>query len=86
MSKLLVKHTGAMIRADNIPFVPDISPGIQGRRAYDLLTTEQKAQLKIALNNAAKVLKCSIADLEWSFGRGHPVQPIRIRKTRRIEL
>lgn len=86
MSKILLKHRGAMIRADNTPFVPKISPSIQGQRAYDLLEPEQKAQLDCALKDAAKVKKCSITDLEWSFGRGCPVQPIRIRMRQRIEI
>ena len=86
MSKILLRHTGALRRVKDVPFTPEISPDIQGRRAYDLLKPEQKAQLKCALENAAKELKCPITDLEWSFGRGHPVQPIKIRKKQRIEL
>ena len=50
------------------------------KRAKDTLSDEKKAQVDSALQVAAKRLNCPVEDLEWSFGRGHPVQPIRIRK------
>lgn len=69
------------------PVIPDISPGIQGNRAIDLLTPKQKGLLRCALQDAAKVHKCRVQDLEWCFGkRVNGVAPLKIRKKQRIDF
>lgn len=85
---ILTRKFGMMMRhqAKVVPFKPAISPSIQGSVAYNLLTDEEKAQLKAALRDATKYYKCPATDLQWMFGKGSPVRPICIRKRKRIEL
>lgn len=82
---ILQKHTGAMrrLKGNAFPVIPMISPGIQGQAAYDMLSKEQKGQLKTALQDAAKQLKCSVQDLQWCVGR---FGEIKVRKRKRIAL
>jgi len=68
---------------DVMPPGPQISPEIQGPRAFSLLTAEQKGQLKYALKDAGKVHKCDAKSLEWRFDK---FGCVHIRKRVRIEI
>jgi hypothetical protein len=83
-----VKHMGMMRRVTmSGPIVPEISPGIQGMGAYDLLTDEQKGLLRYALKDAAKCYKCDWKELRWSFGaKKGGVAPLRIWKPVKYDL
>ena len=82
-----VKHMGAMRRVRMTGVVPEISPGIQGHKAYDLLTDEQKGLLRYALKDAAKVENCNWWELRWAFGsKNGGVAPLKIWKPKKVEL
>ena len=81
-----VKMMGAMRRVTlNAPVIPEISPDIQGLRAYELLSEEQKGMLMYALCDAAKLHNCRPYELRWAFGKG-PKAPLKIWKPETIEL
>ena len=63
--------------------VPVISPDIQGDRAYSLLSSEQKGQLKFCKKDAAKIHKCRECDLQWKFCKDGC---LHIRPRPRIEV
>jgi hypothetical protein len=63
--------------------VPVVSPGIQGKRAWDLLTKEQLAQVDYALKDCAKKYKCTRKDLQWRIDK---YGAIHVRKAPRIEI
>ena len=48
-------------------FIPGISPGIQGLKAFKLLDERQKQMLLFALKDASERHKCSISELKWAF-------------------
>jgi len=70
-------------KSNNLQVTPVISPKIQGNTAYNLLSEQQKGQLRYALQNAAKEYNCSIRDLQWCIGR---FGEIKIRKLQRITI
>jgi len=78
------KFMGAMkVMRANKNIKPEISPGIQGSRAYELLSQEQKGMLKHALANAAEYYECKVFELQWAFGKGGALQ---IRKRKIIDI
>jgi len=83
-----VKMMGAMmcLKMDQ-QIVPDISPGIQGRRAYDLLSDQQKGLLKYALADYVKTHKCKVGELRWAFGKKTlGPAPLRIWRAPRVTV
>jgi hypothetical protein len=53
------------------PLIPAISPDIQGERAYDLLSNEQKATLIYALNDMAEGRGLTVRPMSaWIRGHG----------------
>jgi len=82
---ILQRRTGRMIRLSgkDFPVKPVISPSMQGKAAFDMLSDEQKGQLKYALQDAAEKYSCDIKDLQWCIGR---FGEIKIRRIKRIEF
>ena len=80
-----IAQVGTMrrMKAKDYPFVPDISPGIQGVSAWKLLKPQQLGQVNAALDDAAKQYKCHRKDLQW---RTDKYGAIHIRKRPIIEI
>ena len=74
------------MRGSHLHFDPEISPALQGRAAFGLLSDEEKGMLNYALQNEAKVQNCKVSDLQWKFGKGSPKRPLCIRKREVIKI